>query len=129
MIKEELKGTGHGYNIKLVYISPTPILSINDLYRIIIGELKKKYGISVNYNDAKQGFEEILRSKLSQDDILVILLDQLEQGVREDEVSNWPEIAKKAAYNIDEILRVVNKVRGYGVALAVAVYPIFSHSS
>jgi hypothetical protein len=123
MIKEELRSALLDYNVKLIYISPTPILSLKEVYGIIISELRRKYGISVDYTDSKQGFEEVLRSKLSSKDLLVILLDQLEQGVKESEITDWFQIAKGVAYNIDEVIRVIDKNRKFGVALAVAVYP------
>jgi hypothetical protein len=124
VIREELRSTLLDHNIKLVYISPTPILSLKEVYEIVIDELRRKYGISVNYTNTKQGFEEVLRSRLGPKDLLIVLLDQLEQGVKESRLTDWSQIAKSVAYNLDEMIRVIDKVRKYGVALAVAVYPL-----
>jgi type II secretory pathway predicted ATPase ExeA len=112
------------FSIKFVYISPTPIHSREEVYKAIINKLREKYGISVNYTSVREGFQEILKNRLSPKDILIILLDQLEQGVIESlkEVSDWSTIAEIVYSNLDEILRVINSSREYGVALAVAVY-------
>jgi hypothetical protein len=123
-IREQLKNYSDNFSIKFVYISPTPIHSREEVYKAIINILREKYGISVNYTNVREGFQEILKNRLSPKDILIILLDQLEQGVLESlkEASDWSKIAKIVYGNLDEILRVINLLREYGVALAVAVY-------
>lgn len=123
MVKEMAKSRGNIYNVKLVYLSPTPILSMKEVYKIILSESQRKYNISVNYTNVERGFEEVLKSKLREEDFLIILLDQLEQGIKESTFSDWNQIARNAWYNLDEIVRKINISRNKGTALGVAVYP------